>query len=69
MLFYIIRIYLADKYNYNKMIIIITITSRPANNTSSGLFNSSILLFIQANICNVINYDQDAYFYLYRQCQ
>ena len=53
MLFYIIRIYLADKYNYNQMIIIITTINNHTNNTSSGLFNASILLFIQANICTV----------------
>lgn len=53
MLFYIIRIYLADKYNHSKMIIVIIIINNHTINTSSGLFNASILLFIQANICTV----------------
>lgn len=33
MLFYIIRIYLADKYNHKQMIIIITIINNYTNNT------------------------------------
>ena len=46
MTFYIISIYLMNKYNHNQMIIIITTKSNHKNNTSSGLFNISILLFI-----------------------